>query len=132
MVRRGAGRITAQDITRMGGEGGVPTVVAMLVKTATTGDQETKESAAVALCSLAGQNHFEHCQVVYEAGAVVPLVSILATGTSKAQGAADVKAAMARDGADPRNLGPDEFPAFFRQEVEKYAKLVKLAGAKAE
>ncbi|MCA3075745.1 MAG: tripartite tricarboxylate transporter substrate binding protein [Rhodocyclaceae bacterium] len=65
-------------------------------------------------------------------GTPVPVVSRLYEEIRKAQGAADVKAAMARDGADPRNLGPDDFPAFFRQEVEKYAKLVKLAGAKAE
>jgi tripartite-type tricarboxylate transporter receptor subunit TctC len=65
-------------------------------------------------------------------GTPAPVVSRLFEEIRKAQAAPDVKAAMARDGADPRNLGPDEFPAFFRQEVEKYAKLVKLAGAKAE
>jgi len=43
-----------------------------------------------------------------------------------------VQAAMARDGADARDLGPEDFPPFFKREVEKYAKLVKLAGAKPE
>jgi tripartite-type tricarboxylate transporter receptor subunit TctC len=41
-------------------------------------------------------------------------------------------AAMARDGAEPTSMGPNEFAAFFRREVEKYAKLVKLSGAKPE
>jgi tripartite-type tricarboxylate transporter receptor subunit TctC len=61
-----------------------------------------------------------------------PVIARLYEEILKAQAGADVKAAMARDGAEPCSLGPDDFPAFFRQEVEKYAKLVRLAGAKAE
>ena len=29
-------------------------------------------------------------------------------------------------------MGPAEFPAYFRREVDKYAKLVKLSGARPE
>ena len=87
MVRRGGGRITAQDITRAG-EGGIPTLVATLVKQARDGDSEAKESSAAALCSLSTQNHFEHTELVFEGGAVGPLVQILVSGTSKAQASA--------------------------------------------
>jgi tripartite-type tricarboxylate transporter receptor subunit TctC len=65
-------------------------------------------------------------------GTPAAVISRLYEEIQKAQKAPDVLAAMARDGAEPRNLGPDEFPAFFKREVEKYAKLVKLAGAKPE
>jgi tripartite-type tricarboxylate transporter receptor subunit TctC len=66
------------------------------------------------------------------AGTPAPVIEKLYEEIQKAQKDTTVRAAMARDGADARNLGPEEFPAFFRKEVEKYAKLVKLAGAKPE
>ncbi len=50
----------------------------------------------------------------------------------KAQGAADVRAAMARDGAEAVAMGPTDFAAFFRTEIDKYAKLIRLSGARAE
>jgi tripartite-type tricarboxylate transporter receptor subunit TctC len=50
----------------------------------------------------------------------------------RAHGSSTVRAAMERDGADAVWMAPAEFAAFFRREVEKYAKLVKLAGARAE
>ncbi len=65
-------------------------------------------------------------------GTPAPVIAKLYDEIQKAQKDATVQAAMARDGADARNLGPDDFPPFFRREVEKYAKLVKLAGAKPE
>ncbi len=65
-------------------------------------------------------------------GTPAPVIAKLYEEIQKAQKDATVQAAMARDGADARNLGPDDFPPFFRREVEKYAKLVKLAGAKPE
>ena len=65
-------------------------------------------------------------------GTPAPVLAKLYEEIQKAQKDPTVLAAMARDGAEPRNLGPDEFPAFFKKEVEKYGKLVKLAGAKPE
>ncbi len=66
------------------------------------------------------------------AGTPAPVIAKLYEEIQKAQKDATVQAAMARDGADARNLGPEDFPPFFKREVEKYAKLVKLAGAKPE
>jgi tripartite-type tricarboxylate transporter receptor subunit TctC len=65
-------------------------------------------------------------------GTPSPIVNRLNEEIQKAQRAPDMRAAMARDGAEPTSMGPNEFPAFFRREVEKYAKLVKLSGAKPE
>lgn len=45
---------------------------------------------------------------------------------------ADLKTFMAREGAEPVGSTPAEFAAFFRREVDKYAKIVKLSGAKPD
>jgi tripartite-type tricarboxylate transporter receptor subunit TctC len=60
------------------------------------------------------------------------IVARLNDEIEKAQRSAEIRAAMARDGAEPVLMGPAEFPPYFRREVEKYAKLVKLSGAKPE
>ena len=39
---------------------------------------------------------------------------------------------MAREGAEPVGSTPAEFTAFFRAEIEKYAKIVKISGAKPD
>jgi tripartite-type tricarboxylate transporter receptor subunit TctC len=65
-------------------------------------------------------------------GTPAAVIAKLYEEIQKAQKDAGVQAAMARDGADARNLGSEDFPPFFKREVEKYAKLVKLAGAKPE
>jgi tripartite-type tricarboxylate transporter receptor subunit TctC len=44
----------------------------------------------------------------------------------------DLKAFMAREGAEPVGSTPAEFAAFFKAEVEIYAKFVKISGAKPE
>jgi tripartite-type tricarboxylate transporter receptor subunit TctC len=66
------------------------------------------------------------------AGTPPAIVSRLNDEIQNAQRAPDMRAAMARDGAEPTSMGPAEFPAFFRREVAKYAKLVKLSGATPE
>jgi tripartite-type tricarboxylate transporter receptor subunit TctC len=45
---------------------------------------------------------------------------------------ADMKAWMVREGAEPLGSTPAEFAAFFRSEIEKYAKIVKISGAKPD
>lgn len=44
----------------------------------------------------------------------------------------DVKAWFVREGAEPVGSTPAEFAAFLRSEVEKYAKVVKISGAKPD
>lgn len=39
---------------------------------------------------------------------------------------------MAREGAEPVGSAPAEFAAFFRTEIEKYAKIVKISVAKPD
>jgi len=45
---------------------------------------------------------------------------------------ADMKAFMTREGAEPVGNTTAEFAAFFRTEIEKYAKIVKISGAKPD
>ena len=44
----------------------------------------------------------------------------------------DMKAWMVREGAEPLGSTPAEFAAFFRTEIEKYARIVKISGAKPD
>lgn len=83
MVRKGAGRVTAADIANA--EGALPGLIAQLVKRAKDGSQETKESAAMMIGSLAAQDHGKHCKALFCAGIVRPLVNILSIGSVKAQ-----------------------------------------------
>jgi len=45
---------------------------------------------------------------------------------------ADLKSFMSREGAEPVGSSPAEFAAFFRAEIEKYAKIVRASGAKPD
>ena len=45
---------------------------------------------------------------------------------------ADMKAWMTREGAEPVGSTTAEFAVFFRSEIEKYAKIVKVSGAKPD
>ncbi len=44
----------------------------------------------------------------------------------------DVRANMARDGSEPLGSTPEEFGAYFKKEIEKYAKVIKAAGAQVD
>jgi tripartite-type tricarboxylate transporter receptor subunit TctC len=45
---------------------------------------------------------------------------------------ADVRALMAKEGAEPPGSSPDEFGAYFKIEADKYAEAIKAAGAQVE
>ena len=44
----------------------------------------------------------------------------------------DVVQSWAAQGAEPTFMTPEEFQAFLRKDIEKWAKVVKISGAKAE
>jgi len=44
----------------------------------------------------------------------------------------EVRTLMERDGSEPLGSTPEEFGAYFKREVEKYAKVIKASGARAE
>ena len=86
MGKRNATRVTAQDIARA--EGGVEGLIKQLVKRVTDGEHDLREGAAAQLCSLAVQNHGEHCVMLHNKGAVKPLVKLLTEGSAKSQASA--------------------------------------------
>lgn len=81
----GTGKITAKDISQAGS---LQELIAQLVKKATDGSGEVKEQAANALESISQQNHGEHCETLFKAGSIGPLVGLLRDGTANAQSAA--------------------------------------------
>lgn len=85
MGKRGATRVTAQDIAAAGS---LPKLIKQLVKRMIDGEMATREQAAVQLCSLAVQGHGEHCVALHNGGAVRPLVRLLIEGTAKSQSSA--------------------------------------------
>ena len=65
-------------------------------------------------------------------GTPAPIQERLVNEVRKSHGSASVRAALERDGADPVFLGGSEFVQFFVRDLDKYIKLVKQAGVKAE
>ena len=66
------------------------------------------------------------------AGMPAAVLDRLNTEIRKAHASPEMRSIVAREGAEAVWMGPTEFPAFFRREVDKYARLVKLSGAKPE
>jgi len=60
------------------------------------------------------------------------VVMILAKATARAARSADTKQRLVEQGADPVGNTPEEFSKLLREEVAKYAEVVRISGAKAE
>ena len=61
-----------------------------------------------------------------------PIVARLNAEAVKVVNDPDLTARMARDGTYPAGTTPQEFAAFFRNEIAKWSKAIKVSGAKAE
>ncbi len=61
-----------------------------------------------------------------------PILERLIGEIRKVHVSPELRNVMAREGAEAVWLASADFTAFFRREIDKYAKLVKLSGAKAE
>jgi len=66
------------------------------------------------------------------AGTPAPVINRLHGELVKALGSTPVRTALERDGAEPVGTTPAELTAIVAKDVEKYAKLVRTSGAKAE
>ena len=66
------------------------------------------------------------------AGTPRDIVQRLSGEIARIVGSADVRQQLARDGVDPVGSTPDQFAAFQRSEIAKWAQVVKISGAKAE
>lgn len=68
--------------------------------------------------------------IVAPAGTPKPIVDLLNAEIRKAIQRDDVKAAWAKQGAVPMSMSPSEFDAYLRKDIEKWAGVVKISGAK--
>jgi tripartite-type tricarboxylate transporter receptor subunit TctC len=66
------------------------------------------------------------------AGTPKPVIDLLNTEVIKIMNRPDVKEAWAKDGAVPMPMTPAEFDKYLRADIEKWAHVVKVSGAKAE
>jgi len=60
------------------------------------------------------------------------IVSSLAAATARAARSPETKQRLVEQGADPVGNTPEEFSKLLREEVTKYAEVVRISGAKAE
>jgi tripartite-type tricarboxylate transporter receptor subunit TctC len=61
-----------------------------------------------------------------------PIVERLNAEITKAVSAPEMKAAWARQGAVAMAMAPDEFARFMREDIDKWARIVKISGAKPD
>jgi tripartite-type tricarboxylate transporter receptor subunit TctC len=66
------------------------------------------------------------------AGTPKPIIDKLNAAIKAIMQRPDVKAAWAAQGAEPMFMTPEEFDAYLRKDIEKWANVVKISGAKAE
>jgi tripartite-type tricarboxylate transporter receptor subunit TctC len=66
------------------------------------------------------------------AGTPQEIISRLAVESSKLVKQPDVRERLIASGVDPAGSTPDEYGAYVRSEVEKWAKVIKATGAKAD
>jgi tripartite-type tricarboxylate transporter receptor subunit TctC len=60
------------------------------------------------------------------------VVKLLADATARAARSPDTRQRLVEQGADPVGNSPEEFAQLLREEVAKYAEVVRISGAKAE
>ncbi|HUQ24370.1 MAG TPA: tripartite tricarboxylate transporter substrate binding protein [Burkholderiales bacterium] len=61
-----------------------------------------------------------------------PILDRLSAEVNKAINAAEIKENWSKQGAVPMGMKPDEFGAFLREDIAKWAKVVKASGAKVD
>jgi tripartite-type tricarboxylate transporter receptor subunit TctC len=65
-------------------------------------------------------------------GTPKPIVDKLNAEINKVINRPDVKEAWGKQGAEPMVMNPDQFDAYLRKDIEKWAHVVKVSGAKVE
>ena len=70
--------------------------------------------------------------VMAPAGTPKPIIDLLNADIEKIVNSPDVKAVWAKQGAVPMRMTPAEFGKFIEQDIQKWAKVVKISGARID
>ena len=70
--------------------------------------------------------------IMAPAGTPRPIVDRLNAEITRATGAGEMKDAWAKQGAVAMSMTPDEFAQFMREDIEKWARIVRISGAKPD
>ncbi len=106
-----------------------------LVALGTTGTQRSSVMPDVPTVAEAGVPGFEATiwlGVMAPAKTPKPIVDKLNTEIIKIMNRPDVKEAWAKQGAVPMPMSPADFDKYLRKDIEKWAQVVKVSGAKLE
>ena len=102
---------------------------------ATTGSKRSPVTPNIPTLSEAGVPGYESgiwLGMMAPAGTPRPVLEEINAAVNKIINSADVKAAWAKQGAYPMGMSIDQFDKFLREEIVKWAKVVKLSGAKVD
>jgi tripartite-type tricarboxylate transporter receptor subunit TctC len=70
--------------------------------------------------------------IMAPAGTPRPIVEKLNAEITRAVNAPEMREAWAKQGATAMSMTPDEFARFMRDDIEKWARIVKISGAKPD
>jgi tripartite-type tricarboxylate transporter receptor subunit TctC len=106
-----------------------------LIALGTTGKQRSSVMPDVPTVAEAGLPGYEATiwlGVMAPVGTPQPIVDKLNLEITKIMNRPDVKDAWAKQGAVPLPMSPAEFDKYLRADIEKWAEVVKVSGAKVE
>jgi tripartite-type tricarboxylate transporter receptor subunit TctC len=101
----------------------------------TTGLKRSSVLPNVATVAEAGVPGYEATiwlGIMAPAGTPKPIIDKLNAEINNVINRAEVKEAWAKQGAEPMAMNPDEFDRYLRKDIEKWAHVVKVSGAKVE
>ena len=70
--------------------------------------------------------------IMAPAGTPRPIVERLNAEITKAANTPEMKEAWGKQGAQAMSMSPDEFARFMREDIDKWARIVRISGAKAD
>jgi len=102
---------------------------------ATTGSKRSSIMPEIPTVSEGGVKGYEATiwlGIMAPAGTPKPIVDRLNTEITRALNAPETRQAWQQQGAVPMSMSPEEFGKFLRDDIEKWAHVVKVSGAKPD